>query len=252
MNLFMEGPTTTYFEQLQTAGVQLPEPGAVADADIRTRLWEVIAGLAAQRVYLDQTDHLTDRELYAWLWHELLRGETPAIDEIGFSTELGLQPDGVEPDTSLYLKYYADDDFREMWAKNDPDFVLPPHEDPPYDRDALLPCADRAHPDAASWLRASWSPSAFASNRFGTTANALAFVDQLHAAGATGVWIDNAMLLPNHDWTPYADTLIVTLPQETARRCALFELIEHVGKPDEDGDDVLIDSGQTAVRLWWD
>jgi hypothetical protein len=45
----------------------------------------------------------------------------------------------------------------------------------------------------------------------------------------------------------------VTLPDDPAKRSALFELIEHVGRPDEDGDDdALIVSGQKEVRLWWD
>ena len=87
MQQFESGPTTTHFEQLTAAGIQLPEPEAVADADVRRKLWEVIAGLASLRVYLDQTDHLSDRELYTKLWHDILREQTPAIDEIGFSVE---------------------------------------------------------------------------------------------------------------------------------------------------------------------
>jgi hypothetical protein len=253
MDLFMDGPTTTNFEQLTAAGIQLPEPDAVAEAGLRTKLWEVIAGLAELRVYLDQTDHLSDRELYAKLWHETLRVETAAIDEIGFSSHVSLlQPDGVEPDTSLFLKYYADDKEREWWRQDDPDFAIPPHEDPPYNRDALLPCAHGGKPDAAAWLRANWSASAFATNRFGTTKQALEFVEQLHAAGATGVWIDNIMMLPNHDWTPYADALLVEVPEDPARRHELFEFMEHVGRPDEDAGEVLTDHGQKEVRLWWD
>lgn len=253
MILFEEGPTTTNFEQLEKAGISLPEPSAVPDIDLRTKLWEVIAGLATLRVFLDQTDHLSDRELYTKLWHETLRADTPAIDEIGFTTHASLlQPDGVEPDTSIYLRYYADDEERERWRMDDPDITMPPHDDPPYDRDALLPCAHNGKPDAAAWLRANWSASAFATNRFGTTSQARAFVEQLHAAGATGVWIDNIMMLPKNDWTPYADALLVELPQEPARRHGLFELIEHVGRPDPDGDEILTDRGQTEVRLWWD
>ena len=253
MILFEEGPTTTNFEQLKTAGVQLPEPDAVAEEDLRTKLWEVIAGLAILRVFLDQTDHLSDRELYAKLWHETLRAETPAIDEIGFTTAAAiLQPDGVEPDTSLYLRYYADDEERARWRQDDPAITLPPHEDPPYDRDALLPCAHNGKPDAAAWLRANWSASALATNRFGATSHARAFVAQLHAAGATGVWIDNVVMLPSHDWTPYADALVVELPEEPARRHELFDLMEQVGRPDQRDDKVPTDQGQAEVRLSWD
>jgi hypothetical protein len=90
MDLFMEGPTTTYFQQLIDAGIQLPDPDSVSDTDIRTKLWEVIAGLEKLRVFLEHTNHLDDRGLYTTLWRETLRGETPAIDEIGFRSHLDL------------------------------------------------------------------------------------------------------------------------------------------------------------------
>jgi len=37
------------------------------------------------------------------------------------------------------MKYYADDDWRQRFQKEFPDFVMPEHEDPLYDRDRLLP-----------------------------------------------------------------------------------------------------------------
>src|SRR5262245_55301691 len=79
MDQFVYGPTTTYFEQLISKGIELPAPDAISDADIDKKLWEVMAGLTSMRVYLDCTDHLSDRELYATLWSRHLRGETPAI-----------------------------------------------------------------------------------------------------------------------------------------------------------------------------
>lgn len=253
MDLIMYGPTTTYFEQLREAGIQLPEPDSVADADIRTKLWEVIAGLAKLRAFLEHTNHLNDRELYARLWHEVLREETPAIDEIGFNSNLGLRIGEDDAETALWLKYYADETDREIWLKDFPGDKMPAHEDPPFTRDDVLPGSHDTVAEAAAWLRANWSDSAFATNRFGTTAKAIEFVDQLYAAGATQVCIDNEMMLPNHDWTPYADTLLVRLPEDPAKRSVLFDLMEHVGKPDEDGDSQpLIDCGQKEVRLWWD
>jgi hypothetical protein len=256
MRLFEDGPTTTNFQQLIEKGVELPEPDSVGDADIRTKLWAVLAGLAELRVYLDHTDHLSDRELYAKLWSDTLRSEVPAIDEIGFNSQVQLlQCDGVEPETSLYLRYFADDAWRTDWQKEDPDYEMPPHEGPPFNRDCLIPCPDYAGlPEAAEWLRANWGSSAFASNRFGATAHALNFVEQLYAAGATMVAIDNIMMLPNHDWTPYADTLIVVLPDDRACRRELFDLIEHDGRPDEwdKSDEPLSDFGQNSIRLWWD
>ena len=253
MDLFMDGPRTTYFQQLLDAGIALPEPDSIADVDIRTKLWEVIAGLATLRAYLEHTNHLGDRELYAKLWHETLRDDTPAIDLIGFRSHLSMTQMEDDNEALLYLKYYADERDRESWREEFPGDKMPPHEDPPFTRDDLLPGPHETVAEAAAWLRANWSEHAFATNRFGTTAKAIEFVDQLYAAGATQVCVDNEMMLPNHGFAPYADTLLVRLPEDPAKRSSLFDLMEHVGQPDEDGDDEpLIDSGQKEVRLWWD
>jgi hypothetical protein len=253
MDQFVYGPTTTYFEQLIADGIELPEPDAVSDADISRKLWEVIAGLAARRVMLNYSDHLNDREMYAALWHDRLRGETPAIDEIGFTSHIDLA-DALDEDNGLaYFKYYADEDFRASWLETDPDFVMPPHEDPPYSRDYVLPrTPDYMPPLALEWLRAHPSAHAFATNRFPMTQDAIAFVEQLFAAGAAKVTIDNIQFLPSDDWLPYADTLMVTLPGELAKRREIFRLIDEVGRPDEDAGQLPSDEGQEIVRLWWD
>jgi hypothetical protein len=256
MDLLENGPRTTNFQQLLDRGTELPEPGSIPDDRIRAKVWQVLAGLASLGVYLDQTDHLSDRDLYAKLWNDVLRQEVAAFDEFGSDHVMMLQPDGVEPDTSTFFRYFADERWRGEFSKENPEFLMPEHEDPPHNRDCLLPIAPGGGlAEASTWLGANWSPSAFASNRFGTTQAAIAFVEQLYAAGAEAVAIDNVMMLPDHDWTPYADTLIVKLPEEASRRRDLFDLMEHVGKPDEDGPDfadLLIDSGQDRVRLWWD
>jgi hypothetical protein len=251
--LFEEGPTTTTFEQLIAAGVQLPEPDALADADLPVKLWEVLAGLAKLRVFVDQTDHLTDRELYATLWHGVLREEVPAIDEIGFNSHVDLASSTDDDDGNAYLKYYADEETRELWRRDFPDTVVPPHEEAPFNRDWLVPRpAYELGPDAAEWLRANWAASALATSRFQTTNEAIEFVLQLHASGATEVRVANIMFLPANDWAPYADTLIVALPEDPSLRRALFDLIEDVARTDLSGDEQLIDSGQTSIRLWWD
>jgi hypothetical protein len=191
--------------------------------------------------------------MYAALWHDHLRGETPAIDEIGFTSHIDLA-DALDEDNGLaYFKYYADEHFRAAWVETDPDFAMPPHEDPPYTRDYILPrTPDYMPAKALEWLRAHPSAHAFATNRFPTTQDAIAFVEQLFATGAPDVTIDNVMLLPSHDWLPYADALMVSLPSDPRRRCDIFELIETVGRPDEDAGALPSDQGQAVVRLWWD
>jgi hypothetical protein len=255
MRLLEDGPTTTDFEKLLAMGIRLPEPSSIADADLRTKLWEVLAALIKLGVYLNHTDHLSDRELYAKLWNEILTAEVPEFDEFGSNYVTVLHP-GDDADDRLYLKYFADDEWREHWVKDNPGYDMPAQEDPPFNRDILLPNPIQGLPEAEHWLRANWSRSALATNRFGTTEAASRFVEQLYAAGATEIGVDNIMMLPNDDWTPYADTLIVRLPDDGAQRRELFQFMKEVGRPDEDGPDsieeLLTDHGQSSVRLWWD
>ena len=145
---FMNGPTTTHFQMLLDAGIALPEPESLTDEQIGAKLWEVVHGLARLRAFLSQTDHLSDRELYSKLWHDTLREEEPAIDEIGFTTHLTLVSGGAKPETNTYLRYYADEGTRARWKREWPDDEMPPREQPPYDRDRLLPQPHADEPEA--------------------------------------------------------------------------------------------------------
>ncbi len=134
------GPWTTNFQQLTEAGVELPEPETLADAALSVKLWEVIDRLAALRVFLSKTDHLSDRELYTALWHEILREEVPAFDDDPSAAyHVSLVGAGSDADTRAYLTYHADDSDREHWLALFPDDELPPRKAPPFDRDRLLP-----------------------------------------------------------------------------------------------------------------
>ena len=144
---YEEAPWTTHCQQLENASVSLPPPDSLQDEELTAKLWEVIQKLALLHVFIEQTDHLSDRELYTHLWTESLREETKALPLTANSAyHIQMLGSGSEEDNLLYLKYYADAAFRRHWQKDFPGDPIPGHEDPPYDRDRLLPKPDFSLP----------------------------------------------------------------------------------------------------------
>ena len=250
---FESGPTTTDFNRLTADRVPLPPPDEVPNGDIGAILWRVIFGLAKLRVFLSRTNHLSDHELYCVLWHSVLREEVTVVpQEVTGAWHVDTPGDG--PESENYLTYYATEQEREQSRKDFPDLGLPARKPPLHDRDDDVPRAedDPQCAEARVWLQARRNPSALASNRFGTTASALRFVERLYAEGASCVIVDQIRMLPQDEGEPYADELIVVYPDDQ-RRNEIFDLIEREAKPDTvDDEEQIIDHGRGSVRLWWD
>lgn len=147
---YESAPISSQFERLTKDGVELPSPDSLDDAALHAKLWEVINALAAYDVYLVHTDHLSDRGLYEHLWHGSLREEYPMMPAgSGWINHIDILGGCSEEDIEIGLRYYDSEESRKHWAEEYPQDVIPPHEDPPYQRDKLLPqppapCVDDA------------------------------------------------------------------------------------------------------------
>jgi len=134
---FETSGSTDLATELKAIGVELSDGDELDDVALHEALWRIIEGLARLRVFLDQTDHLSDRELHSELVRELLPEEMPALD-VDENSAWHIDVLGYDK-PELYLKYYADEETRESWRIHRPDVPIPAHEDPPYDRDSHLP-----------------------------------------------------------------------------------------------------------------
>ena len=138
---FESAPTTTLARLLIRDGITLPSPDTLTEESVHRKLWDVIRGMAHHRHFLYSTNHLNDLTLYRHLWEDTLNHPTeevtPAMGDC--ACHIDLVGDGSEDSCQLWLRYYATEDDRALWAQDFPDDPIPDHVDPPYDRDRNLP-----------------------------------------------------------------------------------------------------------------
>jgi hypothetical protein len=110
-----------------------------------------------------------------------------------------------------------------------------------------------AGPEALAWLRENPNESALASNRFGDSVAAIAFVQSLYTAGATSVIINAENIVDEGGGDLYADALVVYLPEDHATYDRVIAIC-HQEADRETGE--ITDSSEwqdlTEVFLWWD
>jgi len=125
---------------LENSGLEVPPADQFDDEHLAIKLKEIIERMASLGAYLLHTDHLSDRALYEYLYHDGLREEAVLFPENpSYAYMIDLTGSGSEEDNLIYLKYYADEGYRRQWANDWPDDSLPEHEAPPFDRDRFLP-----------------------------------------------------------------------------------------------------------------
>jgi len=136
---FEKAEYDTNFNRLVQHGVEMVPPAELDGAGLQTKLKEVLHALAAMRCFLHDTDHLSDRELYTWMWTDGLREETPDLSRLGGAWHTSPIGSCTDEDTAIFLKYYASKKERRRWKKDFPNDVLPPRCPLPHDRDRTLP-----------------------------------------------------------------------------------------------------------------
>ena len=125
---------------LTNSGLEISAPDELDDETLTTKLKQIIDRMASLGAYLIHTNHLSDRALYEYLFHDGLREEAVLFPENpSYAYMIDLTGSGSEEDNHVYLKYYADEKYRRDWANDWPDDTVPEHEDPPFDRDRFLP-----------------------------------------------------------------------------------------------------------------
>ena len=128
------------FRLLENSGLAIPPPDQLDDPSLSAKLKEIVERMASLGAYVLHTNHLTDRELYRYLYVDGLREEAVLFPENpSYAYMIDLTGSGSDTDNQTYLKYYADEEHRKRWAQDWPDDPMPEHEDPPFDRDRFLP-----------------------------------------------------------------------------------------------------------------
>ena len=125
---------------LENSGLEVPSPDQLDDESLAIKLKEAIERMASLGAYLLHTDHLSDRALYEYLFLDGLREEAVLFPENpSYAYMIDLTGSGSEEDNQIYLKYYADEQYRRQWASDWPDDSIPDAEPAPFDRDRFLP-----------------------------------------------------------------------------------------------------------------
>ena len=109
-------------------------------------------------------------------------------------------------------------------------------------------------PEAKQWLAKNGNESALASNRFNTTKDALTFVERLYLAGATMIRVPQDSITAdvetlNIEGGPYADALLVTLPDDAKAAQRVYDLC--VQEIKREGFDAPPKNAK-EIFLWWD
>lgn len=109
----------------------LPHPDHVTDEQLEDLLDNVVQQLYSHQIVLDFTNHLDDRQLYTLVYRDILPSYEKKLSKR--NSFLHWDCANVEGEPSTWLRYYASDEERDVWACETGE-LLPPREVPPFAR----------------------------------------------------------------------------------------------------------------------
>jgi hypothetical protein len=136
------GPRSSHRVWLGRSAQTFIPPAELDGKELERELWRLIHALAGARVFFYHTNHLSDSELYARLWTEVLPAECPD----GVRTKADAChwdfADAGSGEEEVWLRFYASPAEREEWSRDFPETKIPERCIPPYHRDHRLPIRD--------------------------------------------------------------------------------------------------------------
>lgn len=120
-------PISSWFEP----ALALPAPDKLSDEQIHDMLGDLIEKLYSQRIMLDFTEHLSDRQLYCLIYRDILPAAEKKVDLPKNYLRWHCLDMDDQPET--WLRYYASEEEREGWQE-ECHGELPPAEKPPFPR----------------------------------------------------------------------------------------------------------------------
>jgi hypothetical protein len=109
----------------------LPAPDRLTDEQLSSQLTESLGRLYDQRIVLDFSEHLSDRQLYTLIIRDILPSHEKKIDLP--RNYLHWHCLDMDATPEVWLTYYASEEEREAWAEESGQ-PLPPQKTPPYPR----------------------------------------------------------------------------------------------------------------------
>lgn len=109
----------------------LPAPDTLDDQRLNELLWNTIHQLYSQRIALDFTEHLSDRDLYRLIYRDILPSLEKKIDRS--SAFLHWYCLDASDNPEIWLTYYATDTERQQWQE-ETGGELPPSQPTPFPR----------------------------------------------------------------------------------------------------------------------